>query len=177
MVEYLKIPAGRIKFLLENKAKVLKQIESATKTKVEIDKELNEVVISETPESDMFLVLKAKDFVKAIGRGFEPEVASRLLEEDADLQVMELGEYLGKNKKTIIRIKGRIIGEQGKAKKKIEDLTNTNIVVYGKTIAIIGTAAGITAAIRAVERLIGGAMHGTTFKLLKSELKTKAEEL
>ncbi|MFO7872630.1 MAG: KH domain-containing protein [Candidatus Undinarchaeales archaeon] len=177
MVEYLKIPAKRIKCLLADNSKIVKRIEKETNTKVKIDSELNEVVISETDESDPFLLWKARDVIKAIGRGFSPKKAFRILEENADLKIINLKDYLGKSKSTQVRIKGRIIGKEGKSKKKIQDLTNTDIVIHGHTVAIIGFPVGLEIAMRAIEKLINGAMHGAVFKSMEKELKDKAKEL
>ncbi len=177
MVEYLKIPSERIALLLSDNQKIKKQIETATKTKIEVDKELNEVVISETSKSELLMVWKACDIVKAIGRGFEPEIAFKLLRKGFELYIIEVKDYIGKNKKGLIRIKGRVIGKQGKSKKKIQDLTGTDISIYGKTIAIIGKSVDVDIAAHGIELLLEGAMHNTAFKSIKKELKERINEL
>ena len=39
---------------------------------------------------------------------------------------------------------GRVIGKDGSTRKTIEDLTNTDICVYGKTVSIIGDFDDVT---------------------------------
>ena len=59
------------------------------------------------------------------------------------------------------------IGEGGKSRKTIEDLTECYISVYGKTIGIIGEPENVAAARKAVEDLLKGSPHGNVYKLLE----------
>ena len=171
MVEYLKIPEEKIEVLLKDKEKIKKQIEKATKTKLNINTELNEVEISETSDSDPLLVWKACDLVKALGRGFEPEVVFRLVEEDAELRIIDIKEHIGKSKKAAVRIKGRIIGTEGKARRTIEALTDCYVSIYGRTVSIIGNVENVQIARRAVEGLLKGSKHGNIYKWLEKRRK------
>ena len=63
--------------------------------------------------------------------------------------------------------KGRVIGKHGSARMQIEEETGAKIAVYGRTISIIGNAEGIERARRAVEMLLQGAKHTTTFRTLE----------
>lgn len=165
MAEYLRIPREKLKILLKEKSKLKKFIERHTKTKILIDEELSEVTIIETEHmNDPLAIWKARDVIRAIGRGFEEDVALNLLDENTELKVISLRDFAGKNKKDIIRLKGRVIGEAGKAKQHIEDTTNTHISVYGKTISIIGATHNVALAAEAVSMLLSGAMHGTVYK-------------
>jgi ribosomal RNA assembly protein len=75
------------------------------------------------------------------------------------------------------RLKGRVIGAKGKARKAIEELTQTNISVYGKTIAIIGEIQNVGTARRAIESLLMGSMHATVFKWLEKQRRDKRWEM
>ncbi|MCD6404171.1 MAG: RNA-processing protein, partial [Nanoarchaeota archaeon] len=66
-----------------------------------------------------------------------------------------------------------VIGRDGKAKEKIEELTDTNICVSGKTVSIIGRYDDAMIAREAVERLLGGAMHATVFRFLEKKRREK----
>lgn len=80
--EYVKIPKDRIAVLIGKKGQTKKEIEKRTKTKITIDSETGEVWITSTKETeDPLAVWKARDIVLAIGRGFSPERAFRLLNE------------------------------------------------------------------------------------------------
>ena len=66
------------------------------------------------------------------------------------------------------RIKGRIIGDGGKARVNMENLSNTNITVYGKTVSVIGEPTQLKLAIDAIELLLGGSMHGYVYKKIEA---------
>src|SRR5438094_10528567 len=73
-------------------------------------------------------------------------------------------------------VEGRIIGEEGRARRNIEELTGTLISVSGHTISIIGTFESVSMAKDASEKLIEGGQHGTVYKILKKRRKTVKKE-
>lgn len=168
VVEYLKIPEERLKLLLEENEKLKKSIEKSTQTRIEIS-EGGEISVEEQTQ-DPLSAWKARDIIKAIGRGFEPDIAMQLLEENTELKIIELKDFVGKSKNALVRIKGRIIGREGKAKQKIEELTNTSIVVHGKTVSIIGKVEQVQLAANAISMLCSGSMHGSVYKMLEREI-------
>ncbi|MAF89430.1 MAG: KH domain-containing protein [archaeon] len=171
MAEYVKIPKERLKLLLEEDGKLIKYIESQSDTKIRIDKLEQEISIESSGKSDEILDLwRARDTIKAIGRGAEPEAAIDILESDAELQIVDLSEFVGKKHNALVRIKGRVIGTKGKAKNIIENLTNTQIFVYGKTVTIIGEHDMAVIAKGAVELLARGTMHSTAIHHIETEL-------
>ncbi len=171
MVEYLKIPSERLKVLLADK-RTIAEIESATHTKIEIDKETEQIEIYEKRDTpDPLGTWRARDVIKAIGRGFVKETAFRLLEEGAVLIIIDLNEYSHKKKNALERIRGRVIGTEGKAKQRIAEMTDTDIVVYGKTVSIIGELENAELAARAITMLCEGAMHNTVFRMLEREIQ------
>ena len=66
-------------------------------------------------------------------------------------------------------MKGRIIGAEGKSRRTIEELTETNVSVYGKTVSIIGLAEGVDMARRAIETLLSGSPHANVYKWLEKK--------
>jgi rRNA processing protein Krr1/Pno1 len=52
--------------------------------------------------------------------------------------IIDLRLIFGRSESDIKRIKGRIIGTEGKTRKLIEELTEADVVVYGHTVGIIG---------------------------------------
>ena len=88
--DYLKIPQNRIGALIGNKGDVKKSIEKATETILDIDSEDGTVYI--TPQenmSDPLGVWNANHIVKAVARGFNPEVARKLVDDDIYLEVIK----------------------------------------------------------------------------------------
>ena len=70
-----------------------------------------------------------------------------------------------------------LIGKDGKSRKLLEQLTNCDICVYGKTVGIIGSVERDLIARRAVEMILNGSMHATVYKFLETEKrKTKNRE-
>ncbi|MFQ5621427.1 MAG: RNA-processing protein, partial [Candidatus Nanoarchaeia archaeon] len=61
------------------------------------------------------------------------------------------------------------IGEGGKSRKVLEDLTECQISVYGKTIAVIGEVEMMSLARRAVDMLLCGAPHRNVYKWLEKQ--------
>ena len=70
-----------------------------------------------------------------------------------------------------MRLKGRVIGEQGKARRTIENLTETDISVYGKTVSIIGEIEHVSVAKRAILSLLSGSPHSRVYSWLEKKRK------
>lgn len=169
----LKIPKERIAVLIGTGGDVKKQIEEATKTRLDINSTEGDIFIKGV---DSILLYSAREIIKAIGRGFNPEIAMLLLKQEYSLEMINLRDFVPEQH--MMRLKGRVIGEDGKARRNIELLTETSISIYGKTIGIIGETANVTAARRAVESLIKGSNHATVYKWLeKNRRDLKRREL
>lgn len=164
---YVKIPIDRIKVLTTNNMQVLKELESRTLTKITVD-EINSFALVEPSSSNtpVINVMKARDFINAVAVGFSPEKAWRILNDDQIIITIDLKTVVGDSQNHLTRIKGRVIGEEGKVKKNIEEMTGTNISVYEDYIAIIGDYDGANLAREAVEMLIQGRQHSTVYKYL-----------
>ena len=170
----LKIPKERIAVLIGKEGETKKDIENATKTKIDIDSQEGEVFIQGEDALNLFT---AREVVKAVARGFNPEIAVTLLKGDNCFDMINLADY-ARNKNDLLRIKGRIIGREGKSRKTIEDLTETFISVYGKTISIIGSPENVSNARRAIENLIKGASHANVYKSLEKKRRdSKMKEM
>ena len=100
-------------------------------------------------------------------------MALNLVDENYCLEIVNIKDFTGKSKKKLLRIKARVIGTQGKARKLIETLTNTEIVIYGKTVAIIGKIEDTLIAKTAVEKLLSGAPHGNVYNYIEGEFKKR----
>ena len=49
----------------------------------------------------------------------------------------------------------------------MENLSNTSITVYGRTVSIIGGPTQLKLAVDAIETLSGGSMHGYVYKKIE----------
>jgi ribosomal RNA assembly protein len=100
----------------------------------------------------------AKDIVKAIGRGFAPRDALKLADQDYNLYLIPLKD-ITPSEKAMTRLKGRVIGREGRIKEDIEAATQSVISVYGSTIGIISRIDTMEYAREAVGMLLEGATH------------------
>ncbi len=174
----IRIPADRIGALIGKSGQIKSRIEKTCSVKLEIDSESGETMISGTGKIDDIQPFKAMEIVMAIGRGFSPDNAMRLLKGENALHVIDLREFAGKSPSQIERIKGRIIGEGGKARTNMENLSGTNISVYGRTVSIIGSPTQLKLAVNAISSLSGGSMHGSVYNKLESaRRRNKLEKL
>ena len=161
----VKIPKERVAVLIGIKGETKKQIEQATKVKMDIDSEEGDVVIT---GDDGLALFSAREVIKAIGRGFNPEICLKLLNPDYSFEILDIGEYT-KSKKSLIRLKGRVIGQDGKTRRIIEEITEAHLSVYGKTISIIGTSERVAVARQAVENLLRGSPHKAVYQWLERQ--------
>jgi len=171
--EFVRIPKERIGVVIGRKGETKRRIEEATKTKIEVDSKTGEVFITSTEKTDDPLaVWKARDIVLAIGRGFSPERAFRLLNEGEVLEVVDLTDVVvGNEKNALPRVRGRIIGRKGRTREIIEEMSGADISVYGKTVAIIGNPIQVQIAKTAIEKLAKGSPHGTVYRYLERRKK------
>jgi len=163
----IRIPEDRIGVLIGKSGKIKSKIEKACSVKLEIDSKNGEVEVLGKITDEKFQVFKALEIVTAIGRGFSPEKAMRLLRGENILHVINLRDFGGKSPEQLERFKGRIIGDGGKARVNMENLSNADITVYGKTVSIIGEPTQLKLAVDAIESLLGGSMHGHVYKKIE----------
>lgn len=179
---FVKIPRERIGALIGPDGRVKERIEKELSVDLSISSKTGDVSISLNPTAqDPSVLFRAKEVITAIGRGFSPEHACRLLsEEDTVLEVIDLREIVGKSQSDHKRLKGRVIGKEGKTRRIIEELTEANISVYGHTISVIGDMDQAQVAREAIWMLIRGSQHRTVYKFLhkkRRELKKKKMQL
>ena len=179
---FVRIPKERVGVLIGPDGKVKQNIEEKLMVTLEIDGDEGDVkiILGEKAE-DPSLLFRARDVVTAVGRGFSPDYAFRLIrDEDTVFDVIDLRAIFGRSESDIKRVKGRIIGMNGKTRRIIEELTGANVVVYGHTVGIIGTFEQADAARNAVQMLIEGCQHHTVYKFLakkRREFKKQMLEL
>ena len=163
----LKIPKPRIAVLIGKKGEIKKQIEGETHTKISIDSKEGDVSLV---GEDGLALYSAREVISAIGRGFNPQTALQLLKGDYVFEKIDLSGHTN-TKAQLMRLKGRIIGAEGKCRRLIEELSDANMSIYGKTIALIGEPENVANARKAIELLIKGSMHSTVYRWLEKRRK------
>jgi ribosomal RNA assembly protein len=164
---HIKIPADRIGVLVGPTGSVKSTLEEKTGSEMVIDSDTGavEIIAGEDP----IMAMRLAEVVRAIGRGFSPERAFPLLEDEMlMLDVIDLSRVCN-TKTDMARIKGRIIGKDGRTREITEKLTGVGISVYGKTVAIIGGPEQIRIARTAIEMLLDGAPHGAVYGFLEKK--------
>lgn len=179
---FLRIPKERVGVLIGPEGKTKKVIEEKFSVELQIESETGGVTVAlKENAEDPSVLFRVKDVITAIGRGFSPEHAFRLIhDEDAILDIIDLRLIFGRSDSDIKRIKGRIIGMNGKTRRMIEELTDANVAVYGHTVGIIGNFDQAQAAREAIQMLINGSMHSVVYRFLhrkRRELKKKMLEI
>ena len=164
----LKIPKDRVAVLIGRKGEMKKLIEEETGSNIFVDSKDGDVRLA---GSDSLGLFSAREIIKAIGRGFSPEIALLILKSDYAFELLNISDYVGKSKKSATRLKGRVIGTEGKTRKHIEEITETHLSVYGKTIGIIGEVEHVMLARRAIESILAGATHSSVYKWLERKKK------
>jgi len=173
----IRIPVDRVAALIGKKGESKKHLEETCHVSLDIQSESGEVSVksASVEEGDP---LKAMSVVEAIGRGFSPLRALRLLDPDTTLEVLDLRDYAGKSDNSLERIRGRIIGLNGKSRKTIEELTKSYLSVYGRTVAIIGEVGEAKLAKDAVDMLASGSRHRSVFNMLqRARTKKKMDRM
>jgi ribosomal RNA assembly protein len=168
----LKIPKERVAVLIGKNGDVKREFEEITLCKIDVDSKEGDVHITGNDSIKMYAL---REVIKAIGRGFNPEIARLLLKQDYSLEIINLLDFV-KNKDHFERVKGRVIGAEGKSRETIEALTDTFISVYGKTIGIIGDSEGVVTSKKAVESLLQGSPHSNVYRWLEKNKRAQKEK-
>ena len=162
---YARLPKERIGVAIGPGGVVKEEIERRTGTRLTLDSETGEVRID--PGEDPLGALMAREVLHAIARGFSSERAFRLFEDDQLLEVINIRDFARRSERALARLKGRAIGERGKTRQILEETTGAHVSIYGKTVAVIGTAEQLAVAREAIERLLGGAKHSSVYRFLE----------
>ncbi|EQD33033.1 KH domain protein, archaea, partial [mine drainage metagenome] len=133
-----------------------------------VDSEGGEVSVIQ--KDDVLKATLTISVIQAIARGFSPEKAFLLYEEDYSLYIISLREFAKPGSHRISEIKGRLIGRNGRTRQIIEEMTVTHLSIYGDTVSIIGDYISIEYGKEAVMRLIAGSKQRTVYQYLEKQI-------
>ncbi len=157
----IEVPEERVGIILGREGENKRKIEEKCGCKIHVTKN---IVTLDCPDS--LSLIKAKNVITAIARGFSAETSMKLLDnEDLVFESIDLSQILPE--KSLQRILGRIIGKEGIMKKQIEDMLNLNVSVYENFVSVIGEYENVTIAREAINLLINGAQHSTVVKFIE----------
>ena len=160
-MQHVYIPNERIKKLKIHK-ELVEGVEKLSACKITLD--VNDDVVEIKGEAYGEYI--ARNVIYAFGRGFEMDVASKLSEDDYYFNSIDLGQVL--SDKRLKQVKARIIGEEGRTKRYIEEVSGSKLSVYGDTVSLIGTIDEINEAETALNTLIEGGTHRLAYKKMEA---------
>ncbi len=165
----VKVPKERIGVLIGKEGEVKAKVEKQTGVRILVDSQEGDVTVDYSKAKDPSAVLSVTDFVVAVGRGFSPEKAMMVLDDDWYLEVIDIREYVGKKPAHIARMRARVIGTKGKTRRLFEELTGAYMSVYGNTVALIGDTFQLDVARKALDMLLSGSEHSAVYRFLEGK--------
>ncbi|PKK85480.1 MAG: RNA-processing protein [Thermoplasmata archaeon HGW-Thermoplasmata-1] len=161
-----RIPRERVGALIGPDGKTRKYIEKRSGVGLSIDSESGEVIIVDE-KADPLMGLKVDNVVRAIGRGFSPERAFKLFNDDYYFIIFDINDYVSGKKDHVRRVKARIIGSEGKTRTIIEQMTGATLCIYGHTVCVIVDLNAMEVTKTAIDMLLSGSEHATVYKFLE----------
>ena len=141
--------------------KAVPAIENRIKIKISFQK--NKITVKGS-ELNEYLV---EQIVRAVDFGFYVEDALLLKNEDFVLEFIDIKGHT--RRKNLKEVRARVIGTGGKARKTIENLTGSVIVIQSNRVGIIVDSDHLDAATQGITSLIQGAKHGNVFAYLEKQ--------
>lgn len=156
----VRIPEERVGVLIGSGGETKEDFQELTECDLEVKDNIAEI------DGDALEEMTGEQVVKAIGRGFSPEKAFKLVEEGYTLHIIDINRFAN-NSNQRERLKGRVIGRDGETRRHVEKMAEVDLSVYGTTIGIIGKAQNIEVALEAVRMLLKGSSHSTAYGYLE----------
>jgi len=164
----VRIPSDRVGTLIGAGGETKRMLEKISGIRLSVDAEGTVVFNEEARGVDPLMALKIIDVIRAIGRGFSPERAQRLFDDDEYFESVDLKDVAARSNQ-LERVRGRLIGAGGKTRRIIEDLTGCYMSIYGSTVSLIGNSVSLPVAKHAVELILNGSEHSTVYRYLESQ--------
>jgi len=148
---------------------IVKKLPRIIKNKDRLEKELN--IIIETRGKEVYLSGKAEEeyiaekIIEALDFGFPFSNALEIKKEDFIFEILNIKEYA--TQKNLERIRGRIIGKNGRTLKTISSLSECFLELSGNKLGIIGYAENIRKVEEACKILIKGSKQANVYAYLE----------
>jgi ribosomal RNA assembly protein len=164
------IPHEKVKKLIEKK-EIIRKVEKLCRCKIKVDDEDDFIEVKGEPYDEY----SAKNILYAFGRGFDIDIASKLSDIDYYFSSIDLGQIISSDKR-IKQVKARVIGEEGRTKIYIENVSGAKISIYGDTVSFIGRIEEINEAETAVKTLIEGGTHRLAYARMEAAHRKNKED-
>lgn len=155
--------------------KIVRVIKNHKRLMAELDVKITnkgkEVTIEGTPENEYM----ARQVIDALNFGFPYIEAITMKKENKLLEFVNIKEHT--NQSNLERVRGRVIGQGGKALKTIASLTDSAVELKENTVAIIANPENMERATEAIIAIIKGAKHGAVYKELEHNFPKQEYDL
>ena len=108
-----------------------------------------------------------EQIIRAVDFGFHIGDALLLIRKDFVLESIDIKSHTPR--KNLRDVRARLIGRKGKAKKTIENLTGSVIVIQNNKVGIIVDSEHLETVVQGIELLIQGAKHGNVFAYIEKQ--------
>ncbi|HIH52616.1 hypothetical protein COT60_01350 [Candidatus Pacearchaeota archaeon CG09_land_8_20_14_0_10_30_9] len=120
-----------------------------------------EITFEGAPEEEFF----ATKVLDALEMGFSFSDATSIKENELEFDVINIKEFVRRG--NLEKIRGRLIGKDGRVLKALSELTKCSLEMKGNEIGIIGDSENIKPAIDAIIQIIQGSKHANVYKGLE----------
>jgi ribosomal RNA assembly protein len=151
-----------IKLIIDKLSRIIRNKKKLEETlKVKIENRGTEVYANGSPEDEYI----AEKVILALDFGFPYITALEIKKEELMFEIINIKEYT--NQKNLPRVRGRIIGKEGKTLKTISELSNCYLELKDNKIGIIGEPEFIKNAQEALISIIKGTKVGNVYAYLE----------
>ncbi len=157
-----------MQIFIENMRKVMqnkKKLEHDFNIKIRREGDI--INIDSKPEDELLAI----EAFEAINLGFSIPQVLTMKDEGITFKKIPIKNFTKKN--DTARIKGRIIGKEGKVLNVLENLTDCMFAVHNNFVGIIGREEEMHVAEDAVKRIIQGSKHSAVYAILEKHLADK----
>ena len=151
-----------------------KDIEKALKVNIKFAADGAEI---ESKDENAYNEYIARHVIEALEMGFSFESAIKLKNEDYMIETISLKKHVRSSR--LRMVVSRLIGEKGRTKEIIKEMTGCDVAIYDYNISIIGETEDVEFAAHAVRSLIRGAPHASVYAYLERNrkfMKYKSDE-
>ena len=155
------IISENFELILKEKKILEKELSVKISSKDNTLKGASEIYIDGLPEDEYI----AEKVIDAINFGFLIKRALLIKKQDLIFEILNIKDYMrGKN---VARVKGRIVGESGRALQTLSQLSDCYFEIKGNQVGIIGDPENIENAQNAIIMLIKGSKHANVYSFLE----------
>ncbi len=148
--------------------KAKKDLEKTLHVKLTV---LDDGIEIEGKEGEAFSEYIAGLVLESLDYGFDMSSALFLKNENYMLEKINLKDHVRSSR--VRTVLGRVIGERGRTKEIIAEMTGCFISIQDSTIAIIGDTEDVALAVHALRSLINGSPHAKVYAYLERNRKLK----